>query len=473
VNKDIHIYLFPNYRLILVLFSILFTYTGNKMANIGSMVLQMLKNEISEVDYTRYIKQIHYNEEESKSNHVVYNAPNPLIANWVRTKYSDKISHLFEIKTGVKPTVIISIKTNSTPSSSQTAPIVPVNSDKIPQTLLNPSYTFDNFVVGGSNNFAYVAAKNVSEKPGIVYNPLFIYGGVGLGKTHLMQAVGNVMLAQGKTVIYTSVEQFLNDFMRHLTNKTMDRFKDKYRKCDVLLIDDIQFLSNKNQIQEEFFHTFDALRNENKQIIITSDKHPKKIAGLEERLKSRFEWGLVADIQPPELETKIEIIKKKCEINRVKLDKEVINYIATIIENNTREIEGILSKLNAYSQLMGVDINIEFTRNVLKEQMAEKRLNITIDTIVEIVSKELNVKSTEIRSKSRNSGIVYARRIAIYLSRNLTPNSMPQLAHYFGMKDHTAVSHTMKKIQEIMKNDEDFKIKVEELSNKISSLTSE
>ncbi|MFH0708816.1 MAG: chromosomal replication initiator protein DnaA [Pseudomonadota bacterium] len=443
------------------------------MANIGSMVLQMLKNEISEVDYTRYIKQIHFNEEESKSNSVIFTAPNPLIANWIRTKYADKISHLFEIKTGVKPSVAINVKTLTATSSNQSAPVLPTHTDKIPQTLLNPSYTFDNFVVGGSNNFAYVAAKNVSEKPGIVYNPLFIYGGVGLGKTHLMQAVGNVMLAQGKTVIYTSVEQFLNDFMRHLTNKTMDRFKDKYRKCDVLLIDDIQFLSNKNQIQEEFFHTFDALRNENKQIIITSDKHPKKIAGLEERLKSRFEWGLVADIQPPELETKIEIIKKKCEINRVKLDKEVINYIATIIENNTREIEGILSKLNAYSQLMGVDINIEFTRNVLKEQMAEKRQNITIDTIVEIVSKELNVKSTEIRSKSRNSGIVYARRIAIYLSRNLTPNSMPQLAHYFGMKDHTAVSHTMKKIQEIMKNDEDFKIKVEELSNKISSLTSE
>lgn len=473
MNIFIHIYTFPNYRLILVLFSILFTYTGNKMANIGSMVLQMLKNEISEVDYTRYIKQIHFNEEESKSNSVIFTAPNPLIANWIRTKYADKISHLFEIKTGVKPSVAINVKTLTATSSNQSAPVLPTHTDKIPQTLLNPSYTFDNFVVGGSNNFAYVAAKNVSEKPGIVYNPLFIYGGVGLGKTHLMQAVGNVMLAQGKTVIYTSVEQFLNDFMRHLTNKTMDRFKDKYRKCDVLLIDDIQFLSNKNQIQEEFFHTFDALRNENKQIIITSDKHPKKIAGLEERLKSRFEWGLVADIQPPELETKIEIIKKKCEINRVKLDKEVINYIATIIENNTREIEGILSKLNAYSQLMGVDINIEFTRNVLKEQMAEKRQNITIDTIVDIVSKELNVKSTEIRSKSRNSGIVYARRIAIYLSRNLTPNSMPQLAHYFGMKDHTAVSHTMKKIQEIMKNDEDFKIKVEELSNKISSLTSE
>lgn len=437
------------------------------------MVIQMLKNEINEIDYTRYIKQLSYNDQESKSNLAVYNAPNLLIANWIRTKYADKISHLFEIKTGIKPTVSILVKSQNAISVQQSTPAIQTHSDKTPVALLNPSYTFDNFVVGGSNHFAYVAAKSVSEKPGITYNPLFIYGGVGLGKTHLMQAVGNVMLTQGKTVIYTSVEQFLNDFSRHLSNRTMDRFKDKYRKCDLLLIDDIQFLSNKNQIQEEFFHTFEALRNENKQIIITSDKHPKKIAGLEERLKSRFEWGLVADIQPPELETKIEIIKKKCEINRVKLDKEVINYVATIIENNTREIEGILSKLNAYSQLMGVDVNIEFARNVLKEQMAEKRNNITTDLIMDIVSKELNVKTSEMRSKSRNSNIVYARRIAIYLSRNLTPNSMPQLAQYFGMKDHTAVSHTMKKINELMKNDEDFKVKIDELSNKISTMTSE
>ncbi|MCK9371981.1 MAG: chromosomal replication initiator protein DnaA [Sulfuricurvum sp.] len=441
------------------------------MNSIGKQVLNALKNEISELDYSRYIKQLQFNEEQSKSNLAVYNAPNALIANWIRTKYADKIAHLFEVNTNIKPTVIISVLTASTASSTPNAPVVVP--ERTITSLLNPSYTFQNFVVGGSNNFAYIAAKNVSEKPGMVYNPLFIYGGVGLGKTHLMHAVGNVMAAQGKTVIYTSVEQFLNDFSRHLSNRTMDRFKDKYRKCDLLLIDDIQFLSGKNQIQEEFFHTFEALRNENKQIIITSDKKPKQIGGLEERLKSRFEWGLVADIQPPELETKIEIIKKKCEINRVKLDREVINYVATIIENNTREIEGILSKLNAYSQLMGVDITIEFARNVLKEQMAEKRSNITIDLIMDTVAKELNVKTSEIRSKSRNSNIVYARRIAIYLSRSLTPNSMPQLAQYFGMKDHTAVSHTMKKIQELMKNDEDFKIKVEELSNKVSMVTSQ
>ena len=335
--------------------------------------------------------------------------------------------------------------------------------------MLNPSHTFDNFMVGGSNQFAYAAAKSVSEKPGEIYNPLFIYGGVGLGKTHLMQAAGNVLQNRGKNVIYTTVEQFLNDFLRHVRNQTMERFKEKYRKCDVLLIDDIQFLSNKDRIQEEFFHTFEALKNDKKQIILTADKHPKQIGGLEKRLQSRFEWGLVADIQPPELETKIAIIKKKCEINKVKLSDEIINYIATVIESNVREIEGILSKLHAYSQLMHVDITLEFTKQILKDQIQENRANLTLDTITKLVAKDLNVKPSEIKSKSRSKNIVYARRIAIYLSRELTQNTMPQLAQYFGMKDHTAISHMLKKINSLIENDEDFKTKIEELTNRLTA----
>ena len=434
--------------------------------NIGQSVLNMLKDEISDIEYNRYIKLLKYSTEESKSNFALFIAPNPLVANWIKTKYSDKIAHLFEVKTGTKHAVSVTVKTAAAKAEPAAAAVA---TEKPKHSLLNPSHTFENFVVGGSNQFAYAAAKSVSEKPGDIYNPLFIYGGVGLGKTHLMQAIGNVLQHQGKSVIYTSIEQFVNDFTRHLRNQTMDRFKDKYRKCDALLIDDVQFLSNKNQTQEEFFHTFETLRNEGKQIILTADKHPKQIAGLEMRLKSRFEWGLVADIQPPELETKIAIIKKKCEINRVSLTNDVINYIATIISNNAREIEGILSKLHAYAQLMHVDISIEFAKNVLKEQLQEQRDNITIDLIMNTISKELNVKPSEIRSKNRSRNIVYARRIAIYLARELTPMSMPQLAKYFGMKDHTAVSHTMKKIQELLKNDEDFKVKIEELNNKITS----
>jgi len=435
--------------------------------NVGQKVLDQLKKEISEIEYTRYIKQLVYDTEKSKKDYIIFVAPNQLIANYIKTKYTNTIAHLFEISTGINPQIAINTKKDNAARKSTKK----VSSDKVIQSLLNPSYTFNNYVEGGSNEFAVKASKSVSKKPGAIYNPLFIYGGVGLGKTHLMQAIGNVLQNQGKNIIYTSVEQFLNDFTRHLSNGTMDRFKDKYRKCDVLLIDDIQFLSNKVSTQEEFFHTFESLRNDGKQIVMTADKHPKKIAGLEERLKSRFEWGLVADIQPPGLETKIEIIKKKCEINRVKLDNDVINYIATIIENNSREIEGILVKLNAYSQLMHADIGIEFAKNVLKEQIREKRANITHDNIIAMVAKELNVKTSEIISKSRSRNIVYARRVAIYLSRELTSNTTPQLAQLFGLKDHSAVSHTMKKINELIKNDEDFRLKIEELQNKITAST--
>ncbi len=436
---------------------------------IGESILELLKKEISEVEYNRYIKQLTFSTQESKSDYALFLAPNPLIASWVRTKYSEKIAHLFEVKTDIKPQVCIEVKNkrSSQQQTNETSSLTPQHSAH--QSLLNPAYTFDNYVVGSSNQFAYSAAQSVCEKPGSAYNPLFIYGGVGLGKTHLMQAIGNRLQTQGKSVIYTSVEQFVNDFTRHLRNQTMDRFKDKYRKCDVLMIDDVQFLSGKTQTQEEFFHTFESLRSEKKQIILTSDKQPKQIAGIEDRLTSRFEWGLVCDIQPPELETKIAIINKKCEINRVNISKDIIDYIATIIDNNAREIEGILSKLHAYAKLMNQDITLEFTKNVLKEQLKEKRENITIEHIVKFVSKELNVKPSEIRSKSRSKNIVYARRVSIYLARSLTQNTMPQLAQYFGMKDHTTISHTMKKINELLKSDENFKVKIEELSNKISA----
>ena len=435
--------------------------------NIGQDVLLLLKEEITEAEYNRYIKQLTYDEKKSTVDLAIFYAPNALISNWIKSKYSEKISHLFEVKTGVKALVSISLKDQVNKQEIKKLEIA----QKIIHSSLNPSHTFSNFMVGGSNQFAYSAVKSVTEKAGETYNPLFIYGGVGLGKTHLMQAAGNSFQDQGKVVIYSTTEQFLNDFLRHVRNQTMEKFKDKYRKCDALLIDDIQFLGNKDVIQEEFFHTFEALRNEGKQIILTADKHPKKIGGLEKRLQSRFEWGLVADIQPPELETKILIIEKKCEINKVVLSRDIINYIATVIDSNVREIEGILSKLHAYSQLMHIDIDLAFTKSVLKDQMQENRENITMDSITKVVAKNLNIKPSEICSKGRSKNIVYARRITIYLCRELTKNTMPQLAQYFGMKDHTAISHTLKKISELMQNDEDFKTKIQELTNKIITVS--
>ena len=432
--------------------------------NIGQKVLEALKEEITELEYNRYIQHLNYDVKKSTGDLAIFYAHNALVINWIKNKYSDKIAHLFEVQTGSKVNVQITLKNRV--DKRKTKKVV---EQKVSNSLLNPSHSFDNFMVGGSNQFAYAAVKSVSENAGKVYNPLFIYGGVGLGKTHLMQAAGNVFQNEGKIVIYTTVEQFLNDFIRHVRNKTMERFQEKYRKCDVLLIDDIQFLSNKEGIQEEFFHTFEALKGSGKQIILTADKHPKKIGGLEKRLQSRFEWGLVADIQPPELETKIAIIEKKCEINKVKLSKDIVNYIATVIDSNVREIEGILSKLHAYSQLMHVDIDLEFTKNVLKDQMNENRANIDMDMITQTVAKDLNIKPSEIKSKGRSKNIVYARRISIYICRELTQNTMPQLAQYFGMKDHTAISHTIKKINDLIKEDEDFRVKIEELTNKITS----
>ncbi len=433
--------------------------------NVGQKVLERLKREITLTDYERYIKKLYYDAELSRSNIAYFSAPNILIAKWIKTKYKNKIAHLFEIHDGVKPEIKIYVgKTLKKPHNK---PKVVEQRANIKSTKLNPSFTFDSFIVGDSNQFAYTAAKSAAEKPGEQYNPLFIYGGVGLGKSHLIQAIGNYHLNIGKTVIYTTLEQFMNSFTSHLRSQTMDRFREKFRECDLLLIDDIQFLSRKEQTQEEFFHTFNELHIAKKQIVMTSDRQPNKIAGLVDRLKSRFEWGLLADIQPPGLETKIAIIQKKCELDGIRLEKEIINYIATHMGENIREIEGTIIKLNALSSMLNQTITMEFTKNAIKDQLKEKKENITIDEIVSIISKELNIKPSDIKSKKRTRVVVNARRIVIYLARNLTPNSMPQIALYFGMKDHTTISHTMKKITEIISNDEGFKVQLEELSNKV------
>ncbi len=430
-------------------------------------VLELLKSEISELEYKRYIKQLKYHEKASRSDHAVFIAPNILIANWVKTKYANKIAHLFEVKTGNKPTINIMLKNQISKTAKKTVPIDIELSKTTKNTILNPSYTFDSYVVGSSNQYAYTIAKSVAEKPGIMYNPAFIYGPTGLGKTHLIHAIGNYSQANGKTVIYATIEQFMNDFTYNLRNQSMERFREKYRSCDILLIDDAQFLSNKIQTQEEFFHTFNELHSAGKQIILTSDKPPKSINGLEERLQSRFEWGLIADIGLPELETKIAIIKKKCELDGIDLNDEIVNYIAANMGDNIREIESAIINLNAYASLMRQEITFEFAKSVMKEQIKEKRENITLEDIIAVISKELNIKPSEIKSKKRSKNIVEARRIGIYLARTLTPNSMPALASFFGMKDHTAVSHNMKKINELIETNETFKLRVDELKNRV------
>lgn len=426
-------------------------------------ILLQLKKEITPFEFDNYINQLSFNEKYSRDDRIIFNAPNNIIASWIKTKYASKIAQLFENQNGYKPEVIIEVFNPNKRKENKN------NIKKIQNaTNLNPSLTFNSFIVGNSNSFAFNVAKAVAQNQSTIYNPLVIYGNTGLGKTHLLNAIGNANANVGKSVIYTTSEQFLNDYLLHIRNNTMDRFREKYRACDYLLIDDIQFLSGKNQIQEEFFHTFNELKKNDKQIVLTSDRPPKDMNGLEERLKTRFTSGLLADIQPPELETKINIINAKCELDGIHLSPKIIDFIAANINDNIREIEGVLVKLNFSINVTNIqEVTIEFVRDILKEYIKESKENINMDRIIENVAKYYNIKPSEIRSKSRSKNIVTARKIVIYLARTLTPNSMLSLADYFDMKDHSTVSKAMKSIQEEINKNPNFKTIIEELKNKI------
>lgn len=429
-------------------------------------ILSVLKQETTSLDYERYLKQLNFKKNSSDENLAVFEVSNKYIMNWIKTKFTPQIKNAIETINHTKPTIEIKL-TGERIKSKKDIISKNQNSSANESTMLNPSYSFDNFVVGPSNQMAYNATLAVSKKPGILYNPLFLYGGTGLGKTHLLQALGNFAVENGRTVIYVTIEQFMNDFTFSIKNKNMDHFRSKYRKCDVLLIDDIQFLSGKEQTQEEFFHTFNELYNEKKQIIMTSDRLPSQIAGLVDRLKSRFEWGLTADIQAPGLETKIAIIEKKSELNGITLDRDVINYIATNLDNSIREIEGVLIRINANASLLNQEITLELAQSLLKEQIKEQKDNIKLPDIISIVAAELNIKPSDIRSKKRTAMVANARRVVIYLARELTLNSMPDIAKFLGMKDHSSISHNIKKANELIEKDENFKLIIENLKNKI------
>ncbi len=427
--------------------------------------LTIIERESNPADYKKYFKQLSYKKISSDDKIAVFEVSNKYIASWIKSKYSSVIQNCFEIYDGTKPD--IEIKTTGEKKSKKEIILEKQKNETTDSTILNPSYTFDSFVVGGSNQMAYNASLAVANKPGVQYNPLFLYGGTGLGKTHLLQAIGNNAIEHGKTVIYVTIEQFMNDFTFSIKNKNMEHFRNKYRKCDVLLIDDIQFLSGKEQTQEEFFHTFNELHNAKKQIVMTSDRLPSQIAGLVDRLKSRFEWGLTADIQLPGLETKIAIIEKKSELNGINLTREIINYIATNLDNSIREIEGVLIRINASASLLNQEINLELAQNLLSEQIKEKKENVKLPDIISLVANELNIKPSDIKSKKRTATVANARRVVIYLSRELTHNSMPDIAKFLGMKDHSSISKNIQKTNELIETDENFKLIIQNLKNKI------
>lgn len=429
-------------------------------------ILATIKNEINPIEFERYFKQLSYKKNLSNDSLAVFEIPNKFLANWIRTKYSKQITDALK-KISNSDLKIQIISSGETKKSIENSIQKEEIKNLIESTILNPSYTFESFVVGSSNQMAYNASLAVAKNPGIQFNPLFIYGGTGLGKTHLLQAIGNLAIEQNKTVIYVTIEQFMNDFTFSLKNKNMEYFREKYRRCDILLIDDVQFLSNKEQTQEEFFHTFNELHNAKKQIVMTSDRLPSQILGLVDRLKSRFEWGLITDIQIPGLETKIAIIQKKSELNGIMLSKDVIDFIAVNLDSSIREIEGILIKINASANLLNQEINLNLVQNILKDQIKENKENIKLPDIITIISKELNIKPSDIKSKKRTATVANARRIAIYLAKELTHNSMPNIAQYLGMKDHSSISHSIKKANELIETDENFKLIVSNLKNKI------
>jgi len=323
---------------------------------------------------------------------------------------------------------------------------------------LNPRYTFDSFVVGSSNQFAHAAALAVAERPSKAYNPLFLYGGVGMGKTHLMQAVGHLtkLRQPAMRVTYISSEEFTNEVINSLRYDRMVSFREKYRHVDILLVDDIEFIAGKERTQEEFFHTFNALYDAQKQIVISSDCPPKEIAALEERLRSRFEWGLIADIQPPDLETKIAILMRKAETECVPLPVDVAEYIARSIKSNVRELEGALIRLQAYGSLIGAEINLPIAQQVLKNIIDSQEKKITIELIQKRVGEQFGLRVAELKSKNNSKAIAYPRQIAMYLAKNLTQASLPEIGRQFGNKHHTTVLYSIHKIDALRREDKDL-----------------
>ncbi|MDE6619041.1 MAG: chromosomal replication initiator protein DnaA [Lachnospiraceae bacterium] len=359
-------------------------------------------------------------------------------------------------------------------SSESNQPKKSVNNLKYENANLNNKYKFDTFVVGSNNKFAHSAALAVAESPGEAYNPLYLYGGAGLGKTHLMHSIGHFVLGQNqdKKVLYVTSEQFTNEVIESIRSgnaAAMTKLRDKYRTVDVLLIDDVQFIIGKESTQEEFFHTFNVLHSAGKQIIISSDKPPKEMETLEERFRSRFEWGLIADIQPPDYETRMAILRKNAEMYDKEIDDEIIQYIATNIKSNIRELEGALNKVMANARLNKQELNLALAEDALKDVIyPDQRREVSPSLIIDVVAEHFNISKEDITSKKRNSEYVIPRQIIMYLCRSMTESTFQMIASYLGKKDHTTVIHGVEKIEEKIRTDEDLRNKIDTIKKKLT-----
>ncbi len=461
--------------------------------------LQQLQEELPATEFSMWVRPL---QAELNDNTLTLFAPNRFVLDWVRDKYLHNINRLLKehcgndvpnlrFEVGSRPVVA---STKAEPVKSRTLADVAAESSAPAQlqarkpvhktwdnesapvvtnyrSNVNPKHKFDNFVEGKSNQLGLAAAKQVADNPGAAYNPLFVYGGTGLGKTHLLHAVGNAIVDNNPNakVVYMHSERFVQDMVKALQNNAIEEFKRYYRSLDALLIDDIQFFANKERSQEEFFHTFNALLEGNQQIILTSDRYPKEINGVEDRLKSRFGWGLTVAIEPPELETRVAILMKKAEDHQIHLADEVAFFIAKRLRSNVRELEGALNRVIANANFTGRPITIDFVREALRDLLALQEKLVTIDNIQKTVAEYYKIKVADLLSKRRSRSVARPRQLAMALAKELTNHSLPEIGDAFGGRDHTTVLHACRKIEQLREESHDIK---EDYSNLIRTLSS-
>jgi len=427
--------------------------------------IDRLQDRIDPKDYEGLIKRLR--PVAVKDQNLLVEAPHRLAVELISERYLALIEEEVSLAAGTTVRVLV-----QPPTAVQQelfplelgAPAVAAPRQRRPSSLI-AKYTFGNFVVGASNQFAHAAARAVANLPGNHYNPLFLYGGVGLGKTHLVNAIGHRILDRepDKRVVYLSAESFMNELIAAVKRDRMDDFKNRFRRVDVLILDDAQYLAGRERTQEEFFHTFNSLYESRRQIVLTSDKFPKEIPDLEERLRNRFEWGLIADIQPPDVETRIAIVQKKAEVEHIELPQDVALFLATNIDSNVRELEGSLTRLGAFASLNKCEITVDFAREVLQSILRERKSTITIDSIQKIVCDYFRIRPSDMRSKKRTRTIAVPRQVAMYLSRRYTDSSFPAIGDRFGGRDHSTVIHATQVVDQRIKDDPTFEATIERL----------
>jgi chromosomal replication initiator protein len=441
------------------------------MQEFWARVRETLRPQINEKSFDTWIKPLTLAALHESA--MTIEVPNNFFRDWIAEHYLNSIKIAVYSLTGKNYSIDLQVNRQQDPGGRGEDPDLPnVHRAELANSIFNPRYTFETFVAGAGNQFAHAACQAVADSPGHRYNPLFIYGGVGLGKTHLLNAIGHRIVNEGRisklsNLCYLSAEEFTNELVNSIRYERMDQFRRKFRNINVLLIDDIQFISGKERTQIEFFHTFNSLYENKKQIVLTSDKFPREIPDFEERLKSRFEWGLIADIQPPDVETKVAILKKKAEIENIFIPNDVAFYLASNIDSNIRILEGCLIRLGAFASLTKRDITLDIAKEVLRNFIKDKARVVTIEQIQKVVASYFDLNPRDLRSKRRLKHLVVPRQIAMYITKQLTNLSLIEIGEKFGGKDHSTVIHSIKKVEDTTGKDPYMKNVVDDLLEKL------